>query len=155
MRRIVVPFVALVFAGCAGPDITRDPDLPEKLKVEWPGILDWAIKGAVEWSIAGLQPPEIVRLSTDDYLATEDALGTWIAEDCRTGPLLKSTITRLFDLWRIWCEQTGEDPGSRKRFSQNLMARGFERDLQGGTGAKMFKGICERLQGRHNQDRSS
>ncbi len=27
----------------------RDLDLPEKLKVEWPGILKWAVEGCLEW----------------------------------------------------------------------------------------------------------
>ena len=51
------------------PEGERDGDLPNKLVAEWPGILAWAIEGAVEWYADGLQPPDIVKQATRDYLA--------------------------------------------------------------------------------------
>ena len=39
----------------------RDPELAEKLKGEWPGILAWAIEGCLEWQRIGLCPPNAVR----------------------------------------------------------------------------------------------
>ena len=48
------------------PASDRDPDLPEKLKVEWPGILQWAIDGCLEWQQDGLAAPPAVVSATAD-----------------------------------------------------------------------------------------
>jgi putative DNA primase/helicase len=42
-RLLLLPFLVTV------PEGDRDPDLPEKLKAEWPGILVWAIAGCIDW----------------------------------------------------------------------------------------------------------
>src|ERR1017187_1284583 len=39
----------------------RDPELTEKLKAEYPGILQWAIEGCLMWQREGLNPPVVVR----------------------------------------------------------------------------------------------
>ena len=50
------------------PPEKRDPQLPEKLKQEWPGILAWMIQGCTSWLEVGLAPPEIVTEATAAYL---------------------------------------------------------------------------------------
>ena len=42
-RMNLLPFTVTISAG------DRDPELPEKLRKEWTGILAWAIKGCLEW----------------------------------------------------------------------------------------------------------
>ena len=39
------------------PSAERDPQLLERLKAEWPGILSWMIQGCRDWRSIGLQPP--------------------------------------------------------------------------------------------------
>jgi putative DNA primase/helicase len=51
------------------PERDRDPDLPEKLRAEWQGILRWALDGCLEWQRTGLAPPAVVLEATNDYLA--------------------------------------------------------------------------------------
>ena len=36
------------------PAAERDPQLTDKLKAEWPRILQWAIDGCAEWQEHGL-----------------------------------------------------------------------------------------------------
>ena len=50
-----VPFTVTIPPG------ERDPNLPEKLKAEWPAILRWAIDGCLAWQREGLTPPASVR----------------------------------------------------------------------------------------------
>src|SRR4051794_373979 len=64
------------------PANEREKALPEKLKAEWPGILAWAIQGCLDWQKEGLSPPLAVLEATEEYLVSEDALGTWLAECC-------------------------------------------------------------------------
>lgn len=124
-RRLhLVPF------GVVIPEDQRDDELPETLRDEWPGILAWAIEGTLEWAGEGLNPPEAVRKATDDYFATEDSLGQWLADNCYDdhADLEAWTATAtLFDDWKQWSERAGERPGTVKQFSQALAQRGYER----------------------------
>ena len=113
----LVPFTVTI------PAAERDPNLCEKLKAEWPGILAWAIEGCLAWQREGLNPPAVVRAATADYFGGEDALGRWIDERCNLGTAEKTSSNALFTSWREWAEKTGEYVGSQKTFSQNLEAR--------------------------------
>ena len=108
------------------PDDERDPDLPEALKAEWPGILAWCIQGCLAWQAMGLNPPAAVVDATDDYLDAEDAMASWLAECCIVAPSLELGSSLLFASWRTWAEKAGEQAGSQKRFSQAMQSRGFE-----------------------------
>ena len=116
-RMNLIPFTVTI------PSEERDEKLPEKLREEWPGILQWAIGGCAEWQGEGLAQPEAVRKATDDYLAAEDALAQWLAERCRLKSTFYTTLKDLFADWSKWAETAGEEPGSQKRFSQKLEAR--------------------------------
>jgi putative DNA primase/helicase len=51
-RRIhLIPFNVQI------PEAERDKELPDKLKAELPGILNWAIDGCILWRDQGLTPP--------------------------------------------------------------------------------------------------
>jgi putative DNA primase/helicase len=133
-RRLhLVPFTITI------PEDERDPNLSEKLKAEFPGILSWAIDGCMAWQGEGLNPPAIVRDATADYLESEDAIGRWVEEHCVTHPNCWTAAGALFADWQGWCEQTGERVGSQKRFTQQLEARGFQRART--SRAKGFNGI--------------
>ena len=113
----LVPFTVTI------PAAERDPNLCEKLKAEWPGILAWAIEGCLAWQREGLNPPDVVRAATADYFGGEDALGRWIDECCNLGVKEKASSNALFTGWREWAEKAGEYVGSQKNFSQSLEAR--------------------------------
>jgi len=122
----------------------RDPQLAEKLKAEYPGILQWAIEGCLAWQRDGLNPPDIVRDATSQYLAAEDAIGRWIEERCAVGPSYWTSGAALFSDWQRWCEQTGERPGTQKRFTQALQGRGIPSGRSGAAGTRGFAGIALR-----------
>ena len=122
-RRInLIPFTVTI------PPAGRDRDLPEKLKAEWPGILQWAIEGCLRWQKYGLAAPMAVTKATEEYLQDEDTVAQWIAECCTVGEpsRYKEANAGLFGSWREWCERVGEQPGSQKNFSQALIREGFE-----------------------------
>jgi putative DNA primase/helicase len=113
----LLPFVVTI--------LEPDPDLPEKLKAEWPGILQWAIDGCQMWQRDGLSPPPIVREATETYLAEEDALARWIEECCVTGPQHWCASALLWPSWQRWATAANEPVGSRKRFGTALEGHGY------------------------------
>ena len=122
-RRLhLIPFSVTV------PKAQRDPELQEKLKAEWPGILRWAINGCLEWQRIGLQPPKSVLDATDEYLSEEDAIARWLLECCQLDPAARSQSSMLWDSYRAWATFAGEFAGTQKRFSQTLEDRGFQKD---------------------------
>ena len=64
------------------PEHERDLNFGERLRVEWPGILAWAIEGALQWQQLNLAAPECVRVATAEYLENEDAFTSWLDESC-------------------------------------------------------------------------
>ena len=50
----LIPFTVTI------PPDERDEALPEKLKIELPGIMQWMINGCVDWGERTLAPPEVV-----------------------------------------------------------------------------------------------
>jgi len=133
-RRLhLVPFTVTI------PEEERDLSLGEKLRLEFPGILAWAIQGCLDWQREGLNPPPVVREATTDYLAAEDAIGRWLDDRCVVRQGCWTTAGALFADWQSWCQQTGEPGFSQKRFTQQLEARGLERART--SRAKGFNGI--------------
>jgi putative DNA primase/helicase len=107
------------------PEDERDPDLPQKLREEWPGILAWAVEGCLDWQRIGLKPPDAVKEATAKYLEAEDAFTLWMDECVDVGPGKWANSTDLFTSWKLWCERAGEQAGGKKRFVQTIEARGF------------------------------
>jgi putative DNA primase/helicase len=130
-RFYLVPFTVTI------PPSERDHNLTEKLKAEWPGILRWMIDGCREWHKKGLQAPKAVLDATEAYLDAEDAIGIWKAERCIEGKDRSEKSSALFSSWRAWCEKAGEIPGTQKKFSHSLEARGFRKEHTR-TGARFY-----------------
>jgi P4 family phage/plasmid primase-like protien len=120
-RRLhLVPFTVTI------PHDERDPDLAEKLKAEWPGILKWMIEGCLKWRATGLRPPKAVLEATAQYLAEQDSIGQWLAETCDLSRAAETKSSTLYAAWKAWAEAAGEKPGTQKTFSQSLEEREFK-----------------------------
>jgi putative DNA primase/helicase len=121
MRRRVnmIPFLVAI------PEDERDPELTVKLKMEWRGILAWAIDGCLDWRKRGLAPPEAVAKATDAYFASEDGYKDWIADRCEIVAGFWSSSSQLFASWRHWAEKAGQPPGDNKRFREEMERLGF------------------------------
>lgn len=129
----------------------RDPELSEKLKAEFPGILRWAIEGCLDWQRQGLNAPAIVRDATADYMAAEDAIGRWLDDRCEVGSRNWAASAVLFADFKTWCDRSGERAGSQKRFSQALEARGFVPERT--RAAKGFLGLALRADVQASENR--
>ena len=60
--------------------------------------------GCLKWQSEGLNPPQAVIDATNEYLQTEDSIGTWIEERCECKASFEDTAARLFASWKAWAE---------------------------------------------------
>lgn len=119
----------------------RDPQLPDKLLLEGPGILAWAVQGCLEWQRAGLRPPERVLAATDEYLEQQDTLGAWIEECCDMGGQARSSS--LYANYKGWAERSGEFCLPLKRWVGAMESRGLV--SRKSAGVMVYDGIRTRI----------
>ena len=122
---------------------TKDRQLGERLRAEYPAILRWAINGCLNWQTHGLVRPAVVNDATMAYFEDQDIVRQWIADCCETDKLKSSTASSLFESWAAYALRNGERPGTKKWLSQVLERQGYVRikDSDGIRG-RGFKGLC-------------
>tara|TARA_B100002003_G_scaffold193510_1_gene183021 strand:- start:3745 stop:6135 length:2391 start_codon:yes stop_codon:yes gene_type:complete len=134
-RVVLVPFTQTI------PAEERDPELPEKLKAEWPAILRWAIDGALMWQRDGLQVPDAVKGASEDYLADEDTVGAFLDEHVGFVPDARETTADVYQRFRHWQIQSGvSNPWTQTAVTRALKERGIQTAKLTG-GARGFRGI--------------
>jgi hypothetical protein len=114
-----------------------DLTLPETLREELSGILNWALAGCLAWQQDGLQTPEKVHAATATYRHEQDTIGQFIQERCQTGEdYMQCKASRLYAAYRGWAELNSHPVLSQKRFGTYLTAHNAPSDDNvTGTGA--------------------
>jgi putative DNA primase/helicase len=132
----LIPFTVTI------PAEERDKDLGDKLKTEWPGILQWMIDGCLAWQREGLNPPEAVSAATAAYLEAQDSLAAWLNECCERDANVWERSQTLFASWKAWAERSGHFVGDTKTFRDRLDGRdGIEHRLEPGTKRAGYRGV--------------
>ena len=121
-RILLVPFDQVI------PEALRDKQLAAKLAHELPGILNWAIKGCLDWATDGLKVPAKITDASKSYRSDMDLFGSWLDDECDRGISRKVPVTLLFQNYRNWCEQSIIRPLSKPVFDRQMVNRGFVRD---------------------------
>ena len=109
-RRIrLVPFTQTI------PEDKQDLQLPDKLRAELPGILNWAIDGLRLWlknsnnaRRRGLPPCHAVDSATAAYRGEQDRLKDFLEECTEPAPGYTVQASVLYQVYRRWCEENGE-----------------------------------------------
>jgi P4 family phage/plasmid primase-like protien len=101
-RRIrLIPFTVQI------PEAERDTGIVERLTSELPGILNWTIRGCLDWQQRKLGAPECVMQATEDYREEEDSIGEFIDEECVVAARERVTKANLFQAYTQWCGARG------------------------------------------------
>lgn len=115
------------------PPDRDDKFLGAKLLDEGPGILAWAVRGALAWQADGLGTPEAVLQATKEYRSEMDLLADFLADCCNVGPLASGVEnTDLFRAFVKWSQDNGERERSHKWLSRQLRDRGFQQKRASG-----------------------
>jgi putative DNA primase/helicase len=80
-----------------------------ELEAEGPGILAWMVRGCLEWQRVGLAPPACIKEAVREYQEEQNPIMTFISDMCITNPHTYISISELYDTYRVWCVNTGED----------------------------------------------
>ena len=117
----------------------QDKNMRQKLETEAAGILAWMVEGCLAWQRHGLQPPQVVRATTEAYLAAEDLEAQWMHDCC---DLDDTAVTSLDVLFASWVQYADKRHGRTKRdrdLAERLQRDGFyQQQLTDGVA---FKGI--------------
>lgn len=148
-RRIALIPWAVRFAkrGEGGDAPAEDPGLAAILAGEAPGILGWAVRGAVAYATAGtLHPfPVAVARETAAYRAEEDPLGgflrEWVVPDADAvmpGP-------KVYEQYAIWAGLVGSKPMTAPVFGRAFTERhdrlGFPVRRRVAHGSPVYEGL--------------
>lgn len=118
--------IALVPFNYKVPEEQRNPHLAEELLAEeGPGILNWMIRGCLEWQREGLHRPAEVEAATSEYREAEDILGGFLAENTAPDRNARTPSSKLYSAYCTWAEGSRMHPMSQKRFSLALEERGM------------------------------
>ena len=113
--------------------VKPDNSLKERLRQEYPQILQWAIDGCMDWQTHSLTVPARVKAESAEYFAVQDVFALWLEDRCVVDRAAAETNEALFGSWSRFAETAGERPGSSRSLTDRLAAHGFRRikDEQG------------------------
>jgi putative DNA primase/helicase len=117
-RRLkIVPFEVTI------PLEQRDHTLPDKLRAELPGILNFAIQGCLRWQANGLQAPKEVEQAISEYKSEMDILGQWIEENCEVDASKRISASGAYSDYHGWAIRNGYQVLSANAFGRRLKNR--------------------------------
>jgi putative DNA primase/helicase len=109
----------------------EDKELPEKLKREASGILNWALEGCQQFiAKGGLGTCPDVEATTRDYFSDMDVIQEFLDEWVLAGQ--EVPLQELYDAYRYHCKVTGTNPLSGQKFGERLSEKGIGRLKRGG-----------------------
>ncbi|MFJ8555280.1 phage/plasmid primase, P4 family [Streptomyces sp. NPDC093676] len=109
------------------PPAKRIPKLDEKIIArEAAGVLNWAIRGCLDWQKQGLAVPESVKAKTREHIAQSNPLATWLEEKTDEVPDAVTENSQLYESYTKWADKAGiRQPLSMKAFTTHLQEKGY------------------------------
>ena len=95
---------------------TRDGELQNKLRPEYPGILAWALRGTTLWRRDKLSPPQEVLGITADLFEAQNPMMEWVHSALREESGAEHTIHSLYLSWFAWSRARGLPKTSETEF---------------------------------------
>jgi len=135
MRRLkLIPFEERI------PDSERIDQavLLDMYRSELPGIFNWELEGLKRYQKEGLKDIEAISNAVKEFKEEQDRLHDWITDVCyvperddKKDAIVKSDVFNsasvLCKSYNKWAEANNEKTMSQRKFSMELMERGFKR----------------------------
>lgn len=121
------------------PEADRELGWAERhLLPELDAILAWLCAGYSDWKQRGLDEPAAVKAATDAYRGGSDAVARFLEECCMDHG--EAASAHLYAAWQKWCAQEGEQAGTQKAFSTEILNHGY--DKQHKSTGWFWQGLC-------------
>ncbi len=135
-RRVrLIPFSEII------NDSECDSKLPEKLRAEGSGVLNWALAGLRDWQQQELNPPASVKAAIAAYHSDMDILGEWLDDQTEADPSARTETAVLYRAYSCWAKDSGwTRPMTRNSFGRRLTDRGIATS-KASNGNKCANGI--------------
>ena len=105
----------------------EDKTLHAMLKEELPGILTWAVEGCLDWQEKGLLEPEAIMAAKEAYRTESDIVGQFLTDSTCADEGAKVKASKLYQAYRTWCEENGEQALTHQAFGRRLSPRGIDK----------------------------
>ena len=118
-RLFIIPFDNYYKEG-----VNLDNKLQEKIEVELPGILNWAIQGAIKVINTGTikQPDESIEMK-EEFRRENDPVYSWFIESLEVGDSVAdsfSSSNQLYSSYLSWVNNNGHHELSKINFSRRV-----------------------------------
>jgi P4 family phage/plasmid primase-like protien len=97
--------------------------LARELREELPGVMRWAIDGALMWRQSGLAEPASLRQEAQAWRDGEDTLGNFLRECCVVAEGARVGSAELYVAYQAFALSNGFHPMNNQRFPQQLEMR--------------------------------
>lgn len=129
----------------------KDTKIADLLALEQQGVLAWLVRGARQWFLDGLQPPDAVLAASRDYQVEQDRVGQFVSECCELDLGFQDYLVHgmggVYEGYRTWCGEGGMHALSKIKFVQELerVVPGFSsvegRDKETRKKVRVLKGL--------------
>lgn len=119
-RLILIPFTVQI------PEDKVDKNLPDKLKAESMGILNWIVQGAIAWQREGLEIPDSIKDASKEYRNEMDQIQAFVDDCCDVGKNYQVKASELFRNYDDWAAETNNYKYNVTRFGAKI-ANKFEK----------------------------
>lgn len=97
--------------------------LSDTLMSEAEGILNWLVRGCLEYQRIGLADPDAVKVAVKEYRADVDVIGQFLLDICIVDARAEISATILYSHYKDWCESNNLKPLSGTRFGRDVSGR--------------------------------
>lgn len=130
----------------------EDQTLKDRLLPELPRILHWALAGRRRLYARGyFDIPESAKDLMEELQESSSPIKAFLNEKCDIGPTKSVSVSRLWGLWKEWCDGQGrKDPGTQAWFGRDLRSAipGLDKvkSRVGEVRTQIYKGLEERVE---------
>ena len=137
-------------------DNEKDVDMPDKLLLETPKILGWAIQGGKKLAENGgiLTMPNCLKEALQQYKEYNDSVAKFLDKCCRKNVNCRENCAELYNVFKKWGETTKEFTMRESKFLDKMISKGFKVETDEKTNERYYVGIEILSSARLNNNRS-